>query len=176
MRVKHPPRQAPSLDINDLLSLKVVEGNLDARELKVAIVATEWYDNILDALTAGAVGTLREHGVRDDHITLVRAPGAFELPLVLDQLATTRRFHALIALGCVIRGGTPHFDYVCTECARGVREVGIKHGLPAAFGVLTCDTMAQAEERAAPGEGNKGREAALAAIRMATLIPKLRRG
>lgn len=176
MRKNDSGRQAPSLDLSDLLNLQVTEGALDARNMKIAIVATQWYDTILDQLLAGAVRTLRECGMLDGNLTVVRVPGAFELPLALDQLAETRRYHALIALGCVIRGGTPHFEFVCTECARGVQEVSLKRGLPVAFGVLTCDSMAQAEERAEPGENNKGREAALAAVRMVSLLGKLRRG
>ncbi len=164
----------PPVDLNALLSLKHIEGDQNARNLRFALVATEWYEPVLDNLVAGAVEALKECGAAERDLTLIRVPGAFELPLALDQLAASKRFHALLALGCVIRGGTPHFEYVAGECARGVAAVSLKHSIPIAFGVLTCDTLAQAEERAAPGPQNKGREAALAAVRMASLLGKLR--
>lgn len=174
MRDSNPKNKLQPADLNALLSLKYVEGESNARNLRFALVATQWYEAILDNLLAGAVATLKECGAAERDLTVVRVPGAFELPLVLDQLAASKRFHALIALGCVIRGGTPHFEYVAGECARGVAAVSLKYAVPVSFGVLTCDTLAQAEERAAPGPQNKGREAALAAVQMASLLSKLR--
>ncbi len=161
-------------DLSTLLSLKLTQGEDNARGLRFALVATQWYEPVLDNLLAGAVEALKECGADEQDLVVVRVPGAFELPFALDQLAASKRFHALIALGCVIRGSTPHFEYVAGECARGVREVGQKYGVPVSFGVLTCYSLEQAEERAAPGPENKGREAALAAVQMATLASKLR--
>jgi 6,7-dimethyl-8-ribityllumazine synthase len=154
-------------------SIRSIEGRLDAGFARFAVVATQWYDEILDNLIAGAIGTLREHGAENRNITLIRVPGAFELPLVLEQAAASGRFDALIALGCVIRGGTPHFEYVAGQCAEGVREVMLSYRLPIAFGVLTTDNLKQAQERSRPGEENKGREAALAVIRTVSVLRQL---
>ncbi len=174
MRDSNPKNKLQSADLHTLLSLKHIEGEPNARSLRFALVATQWYESILDNLLADAVAALKECGAAERDLTLVRVPGAMELPLALDQLAASKRFHALVALGCVIRGGTPHFEYVAGECARGVAAVSLKYAVPVSFGVLTCDTLAQAEERAAPGPQNKGREAALAAVQMASLLSKLR--
>lgn len=173
--MRQPPnqRRAPVLDALQAQQINVIEGSQDASGLRVAVVATQWYEELLGRLVAGAVTTLRQHGLPEGHLQVLRAPGAFELPLVVDQLAASGRFDAIIALGCVIRGGTPHFEYVAGECARGLMEVSLKHGVPVGFGVLTCDTMAQAEERAAPGDGNKGREAALAVLQSANLLRRI---
>lgn len=154
-------------------AIRCVEGRFDAGFARFAIVATQWYDDILDALVEGAIKTLREAGAQDKDISLLRAPGAFELPLVLEHAAASGRYDALIALGCVVRGGTPHFEYVAGECARGVREVMMKYRLPVAFGVLTTDTLKQARERSRPGESNKGREAAKAAIETLSLLRQM---
>ncbi len=152
--------------------VRTIEGRTDAGFARFAVVATSWYDDILDSLVAGAISTLKEHGA-DKNITLIRVPGAFELPLALEHAAASGRYDAIIALGCVIRGGTPHFEYVAGECARGVREVMQSYRLPIAFGVLTTDNMKQAKERAAPRAGNKGREAALAAIQMVSVLRQM---
>ena len=126
-----------------------------------------------ERLLAGALDGLRRSGAADEDIDIVRVPGAFETPLAIKKLAATRRFNALIALGCVIRGATPHFDYVAGEASRGIANVSLEHELPIAFGVLTVDTIEQAIERAGTKGGNKGADAALAAIQMATLLKKL---
>lgn len=157
----------------DLAGIRTLEGRLDAGFARFVIIATQWYDDILNNLIAGAVQTLREAGAEDKNITLIRAPGAFELPLALEHAAASGKYDALIALGCVIRGGTPHFEYVAGECARGVREVMLSYRLPVAFGVLTTDTLKQAQERAQPGTSNKGREAAEAAVRMLSVLRQL---
>ena len=157
----------------DLAGIHNVEGRLDASFARFAIVATQWYDEILDPLIAGALQTLREAGAQDKDITLIRVPGAFELPLALEHAAAGGKYDALIALGCVIRGGTPHFEYVAGECARGVREVMLSYRLPVAFGVLTTDNLKQARERSRPGADNKGREAALAAVHMLSVLRQL---
>jgi 6,7-dimethyl-8-ribityllumazine synthase len=174
MRQKKKPAKAPRKPVTaELGAIRSIEGRLDAGFARFAVVATQWYDGILDNLIAGAIATLKEHGAEDRNITLIRVPGAFELPLALEHAAASGRYEALIALGCVIRGGTPHFEYVAGECASGVREVMLSYRLPVSFGVLTTDNLKQAQERAKPGEGNKGREAALAAIRMVSVLRQM---
>ncbi|MCW8924662.1 MAG: 6,7-dimethyl-8-ribityllumazine synthase, partial [Xanthomonadales bacterium] len=123
-----------------------------------------------------ALDALHRNGIDDDDITLAWVPGAFELPLAADVHAGSGRYDAVIALGAVIRGGTPHFDYVAGECSRGLAEVGLKHGLPVIFGVLTTDNVDQALERAGAGEGNKGFDMAIAALNMIALLDRVRGG
>jgi 6,7-dimethyl-8-ribityllumazine synthase len=134
--------------------------------VRIALVATRWNTGIVDALLGGARAGLKDWGVTPDRVHEFRVPGAFEIPLALEQLARTRRYDGLVALGAVIRGDTPHFDYVCGECAAGLREVSVRHALPIGFGVLTVDTVAQASARVKPGKGNKGYEAAAATLEM----------
>ena len=153
--------------------IKSLEGDFNARGLRFGIVASRFNDFIVDRLVDAAVDTLTKHGVTPCDIEVIRVPGAFETPLAIKKLAATRRFNALIALGCVIRGATPHFDYVAGEASRGIANVSLEHELPIAFGVLTVDTIEQAIERAGTKGGNKGADAALAAIQMATLLKKL---
>ena len=143
------------------------------RECNIAIVASEFNHFIVQQLVDGAVDALHRNGVLEQNITLVWVPGAFELPLAVDVLAGAARHDAVIALGAVIRGGTPHFDYVAGECARGVAQVGLKHGLPAIFGVLTTDNVDQALERAGSGAGNKGFDTAVAALQMIALLDRM---
>ena len=149
---------------------KVIEGNFEARGLRVAIVAARFNDFIVDALVRGAEDTLLRHGAGADQLTLIRAPGAFELPLVVQQAARSGRFDAVIALGAVIRGATPHFDHVAGLCAKGLAQVALESALPVAFGVLTVDNLEQAIERAGTKAGNKGAEAALSALEMVNLL------
>ncbi|MBI1364718.1 MAG: 6,7-dimethyl-8-ribityllumazine synthase [Alphaproteobacteria bacterium] len=148
---------------------KTFEGALSGAGLRVAIVATRWNDFIVDRLLDGAKDALRRHGVDEGRIDIAVAPGAYEVPFAARKLAATGRYDAIVALGCVIRGATPHFDYVAGEAARGVAAVAHDTGVPVAFGVLTVDTIEQAIERAGTKAGNKGAEAALAAIEMANL-------
>ena len=164
------PKRAAKLETG---GIRTLEGRLDAGFARFAIVATQWYDDVLGGLMAGALQALREAGAEERNIALIRVPGAFELPLALEHAAASGRYDALIALGCVVRGGTPHFEYVAGECARGVRQVMLSYRLPVAFGVLTTDTLKQARERARPGKDNKGREAAEAAIRMLSVLRQL---
>ncbi|MEO1085657.1 MAG: 6,7-dimethyl-8-ribityllumazine synthase [Acidobacteriota bacterium] len=147
-----------------------LQGRLDAGGRRFAVVAARFNSRLVDLLLGGAVDCLERHGAAPADITVVRVPGAYELPLALDSLAKTGRFDALVALGAVVRGETPHFDYVCNECSKGITSVMSRHGLPVGFGVLTTDTSAQAEERCGGKVGNKGFEAALAAIEMADLL------
>jgi len=141
--------------------------------IRIGIAASRFNQFIVDQLVAGARDALSRHGVPDSSQTLLWVPGAFELPLVADQMARTGRFDALIALGAVIRGGTPHFDYVAGECAHGLNRVALDHGLPVSFGVLTTDNIEQALERAGTGEGNKGYDVAMVAIEMVTTLRQL---
>jgi 6,7-dimethyl-8-ribityllumazine synthase len=150
-----------------------IEGELNARGLRFGIVASRFNDFIVDRLLGAAMETLLKHGAEAADIEVVRVPGAFETPLALKKLAGSRRHDALIALGCVIRGATPHFDYVAGEASRGVAQVGLSHEIPVGFGILTVDTVEQAIERAGTKGGNKGADAALSAIEMATLLRKL---
>lgn len=151
------------------------QGELDARGARIAIVLSRFNEIVGEQLLAGALEALTRRGAAADDIDVVRVPGAFEIPLALKLLAERGRYHALIALGAVIRGETPHFDYVAGECARGVREVSLAHGVAVGFGVLTTNTLEQALERAgARGGANKGAEAALVALEMANLQKRLR--
>ena len=151
----------------------VIEGGLIVRDARFAIVAGRFNEFIVSHLVDGAVRTLTQHGADVADIDIVRVPGAFEMPLAVARVARTGRYDAIIALGAVIRGSTPHFDYVAGECARGVAAAGHQHDCPVAFGVLTVDTIEQAIERAGTKAGNKGEEAALAAIEMVDLLRQL---
>ena len=137
---------------------------------RVALLATRWNVEVIDALLAGAWRALKDWGVAETHVAEFRAPGAYELPLAAHALLHGGRFDAVIALGAVIRGDTPHFEYVAGECARGLMDVQLKFGKPVAFGVLTVNTPQQAAERCGPGEDNKGYEAVAAALDMVRLI------
>ena len=153
--------------------IKTLEGDFNARGLRFGIVASRFNDFIVDRLLDAAVGTLLKHGVAAGDIEVVRVPGAFETPLAIKKLATSRRYNALIALGCVIKGATPHFDVVVREASRGIAEVSTSEEIPIGFGILTVDTIEQAIERAGTKAGNKGADAALAAIQMATMLRQL---
>ena len=151
---------------------KFIEGNLDATGLKVGIVVSRFNVFITEHLLTGAINELISHGVNDGDIEVVRVPGAFEIPLAAKKICS-RGKDVIICLGAVIRGDTPHFDYVATEAARGVATVSIETDIPIMFGVLTSDNIEQAEDRAGGKCGNKGVDAALAAIEIATLYKKL---
>lgn len=155
--------------------INIIEGELTAPDARYGVVVARFNGFIAEALVAGALDTLRRSGVPEESVTLVRVPGAFEIPLALDRMAAGGGYDALIALGAVIRGSTPHFDYVAGECAKGVASVGLRHGLPVVFGVLTTDTIEQAIERAGTKAGNKGAEAASTAIEMVSLLRRLAR-
>jgi 6,7-dimethyl-8-ribityllumazine synthase len=151
----------------------VIEGTPSARGLRVAVVAARFNDFIVSSLLKGAVEAWREQGGVPEDLLVARVPGAFELPVVARKLGATRRFAALVALGCVIRGDTPHFDYVAGECARGLQLASLETGVPVAFGVLTVNTVEQALERAATTGANKGAEAMRTALEMAGLMARL---
>lgn len=152
---------------------KIIEGELLARDLRFAILASRFNEFVVEPLIRGAIDALRRHGVADKQIDVVRVPGAFDIPIVARKLALAHRHEALIALGCVIRGQTPHFDYVAGECAGGIARIALESGVPIAFGVLTTDTAEQAVDRAGGKAGNKGADAALVALEMANLLRRL---
>lgn len=152
---------------------KIIEGTFLIQNKRFAIVCTRFNAFIVERLLDGALDALRRHGVPDDAITVVWAPGAYEMPLVLKKLAEAGGHDGLIALGCVIRGATAHFDYVAGEAAKGIAQVSLSSGCPVSFGVLTTDTIEQAIERAGTKAGNKGADAALAAIEMVSLLEQL---
>ncbi|WCN39747.1 6,7-dimethyl-8-ribityllumazine synthase [Aneurinibacillus uraniidurans] len=147
----------------------VYEGNLVGTGLKVGIVVGRFNEFITSKLLGGALDALKRHDVAEDAVDVAWVPGAFELPIIVKKMAESGKYDAVIALGTVIRGATPHFDYVCSEAAKGVAAVGMNTGIPTIFGVLTTDTIEQAIERAGTKAGNKGWEAAAAAIEMANL-------
>jgi len=149
---------------------KVIEGDLVCRNNKFGIVVARFNSFITESLLTGAIDTLKRHGADDSDIEVVRVPGAYELPLAVQVMADKGGYDAIIALGAVIRGGTPHFDYVAGECVKGMSQVMMQKGLPVAFGVLTVDTIEQAIERAGTKAGNKGEEATLSVIEMVNLL------
>ena len=151
----------------------IPEGEYSVGDAHFAIVAARFNHTIVDKLLDGAIDAFARHGVDEDHLTVARVPGAYEIAVAAKRLAATGRFAGIVTLGAVVRGGTPHFEYVAGECARGITTVALDHGLPVIFGVLTTDDYEQARERAGGNEGNKGAEAALAALEMATLLTRL---
>ena len=150
-----------------------IEGNLTITGAQFCIVASRFNSFIVEQLEAGAIDTLVRHGAQKQDITLVKAPGAFELPVVVQRIAAMKKYDAIIAVGAVIRGGTPHFEYVAGECVKGIAQVSLQHNIPVSFGVLTVDTIEQAIERAGTKAGNKGGEAAMSAIEMVSLFNNL---
>ncbi|HUO94821.1 MAG TPA: 6,7-dimethyl-8-ribityllumazine synthase [Steroidobacteraceae bacterium] len=156
-----------------MTTLKTTEGDLLARDLRVAIVAARFNDFVVARLIDGAVDALIRHGASDKNLELVRVPGAFDMPLVVRRLAQSKRFDAIVALGAVVKGETAHFDFVAGECASGVARAALDSGVPVGFGVLTCDSFEQAIDRAGGKAGNKGAEAALAALEMSNLLKRL---
>ncbi len=153
--------------------IKTTEGDVIVRDARFAIVAARFNEFIVESLIKGSLRCLRQHGADDGDIEIIRVPGAFEMPVALEKIAASHRYDGIVALGAVIRGGTPHFDYVAGECVKGVTSAGQRHGVPIGNGVLTVDTIEQAIERAGTKAGNKGEEAALAVIEMVSLLRKL---
>ena len=153
--------------------VKTTEGDLVVRDARFTIVASRFNDFIVESLIKAAVDCLCRHGANETDIELVRVPGAYEMPLAADKVAARRNCDGIVALGAVIRGATPHFDYVAGECTSGLAAVSRQHGMPIGIGVLTTDTIEQAIERAGTKAGNKGEEAALAVIEMVNLLRKL---
>jgi 6,7-dimethyl-8-ribityllumazine synthase len=154
-------------------NIRVIEGDLQARDFRFAVLASRFNEFVVDALVKGAVEALRRHGASDKQVEIVRVPGAYDMPLVARKLAQSRRYDAIVAVGAVIRGQTAHFDYVAGECASGLSRVAADTGVPVAFGVLTTETAEQAMDRAGGKAGNKGAEAAASAIEMVSLLRRV---
>jgi len=154
--------------------VKTIEGNLIAKGKKFGIVASRFNDFITKELISGCLDTLVRHGAEEKDMAVTWVPGAFEIPLVAQRLAKSKSYDAVICLGTVIRGATPHFDYIASEVAKGIAKVAQDSGLPVIFGIITADTIEQAVERAGTKDGNKGRDAALSAIEMANLLEKIK--
>ena len=159
-----------------MTSIKTYEGLLQVQGARFCIVASRFNSFIVERLIEGALDALLRHGAKHDDIHIVKTPGAFELPLAVQQAANTKQYDAIIAVGAVIRGATPHFDYVAAECVKGIAGVSLSHGIPVALGVLTVDTIEQAIERAGTKAGNNGAEAARSAIEMVSLLREMEVG
>jgi 6,7-dimethyl-8-ribityllumazine synthase len=155
------------------MSIKTVEGALRASNTRFCLVVSRFNSFVVESLLAGALDALKRHGAEEGDLTVVRVPGAFEMPLAVERIAAKGGFDAIVAIGAVIRGGTPHFEYVASECVKGLANASMRHGVPVAFGVLTVDTIEQAIERAGTKAGNKGAEAAMSAIEMVNLLRQL---
>jgi 6,7-dimethyl-8-ribityllumazine synthase len=153
--------------------IRRIGGDVSARGLRVGIVAAEFNDFIVDRLVDAAVETVLAHGAEVSNVVIVRVPGAFELPVAVKKMAAGKRYDAIVALACVIRGATPHFDIVANEASHGLSRVALEHEIALGFGVLTCDTLEQAIERAGSKAGNKGADAAMTAIRMTSVLRQL---
>jgi 6,7-dimethyl-8-ribityllumazine synthase len=151
----------------------VIQGDISSAQRRVVVIASRFNEFVVSGLVKGAVSAWVKHGGKESDLLIARVPGAFELPVVARRLAETGRYEAIIALGCVIRGDTAHFEYVAGECARGLQNVSVETGIPVVFGVLTTETVEQALQRAAPGGSNKGGEAMEVALEMADLCVKL---
>jgi 6,7-dimethyl-8-ribityllumazine synthase len=161
------------LQIGEII-MRVIEGNIRATGKKFAIVVSRFNSFVVESLLEGALDTLERHGeVSEQDITLVRVPGAYELPVAAKKIAASGKFDAIIALGAVIRGGTPHFDFVAGECNKGLAQVSLDFDIPVAFGVITTDSIEQAIERSGTKAGNKGSEAALGALEMVNVMSSL---
>jgi len=156
-----------------MTQINTIEGNLTVEGGKFCIVASRFNSFIVEQLEGGAVDALIRHGANKHDIDLIKAPGAFELPMVVQRIAAMKKYDAIIAVGAVIRGGTPHFEYVAGECVKGLAQISLQYDVPVSFGVLTVDTIEQAIERAGTKAGNKGGEAAMSAIEMVNLFNNL---
>jgi len=153
--------------------MKVFEGELQAKGLKFAVIVSRFNDFICSKLLDGAIDALTRHGASEQNIEIIKVPGAFEIPLVAKKVSSQKKHDAVICLGAIIRGATPHFDFVAAEASKGIAQASLDSGIPIAFGVLTTDTIEQAVERAGTKSGNKGWDCAMVAIEMAQLFKKL---
>ncbi|GGD12235.1 MULTISPECIES: 6,7-dimethyl-8-ribityllumazine synthase [Halopseudomonas] len=154
-------------------AIRTIEGDFVSVQGRYALVVGRFNSFVVESLLSGAIDALKRHGVKEADITIVRAPGAFEIPLVVKKVAETKQFDAIVTLGAVIRGGTPHFEYVAGECVKGIGSLSLEYGIPVAFGVLTVDSIEQAIERSGTKAGNKGAEAAMSAVEMVSLFKQL---
>lgn len=153
--------------------MKEIEGQLCAVDAEFCIIVARFNGFLVDSLLNGAVDALKRHAIAENRMTIVRVPGAYEMPLIAKRMAKTQKYQAIIALGAVIRGSTPHFDYVAGECAKGLTQVAMEYEIPVSFGVLTTDTIEQAIERSGTKAGNKGAEAAMTALEMVSLLKQI---
>ncbi|MEH6800771.1 MAG: 6,7-dimethyl-8-ribityllumazine synthase [Halopseudomonas sabulinigri] len=156
-----------------MTAIRTIEGDFVTGQGRYALVVGRFNSFVVESLVEGAVDSLKRHGVKESDITIVRVPGAFEIPLMAKKVADLKQYDAIITLGAVIRGGTPHFEYVAGECVKGVGSVSLEYGIPVAFGVLTVDSIEQAIERSGTKAGNKGAEAAMSAYEMVSVIKQL---
>ncbi|MEE9492584.1 MAG: 6,7-dimethyl-8-ribityllumazine synthase [Gammaproteobacteria bacterium] len=154
--------------------IKVIEGQLTISNARIALLVSRFNSFVVESLLQGALDTLKRHGAQDHDLDIVRVPGAYEMPIAAQRLAASKQYEAIIALGAVIRGGTPHFEYVAGECTKGLSAVSLNHDIPIAFGVLTVDSIEQAIERAGTKAGNKGGEAAMSTIEMINLLREIK--
>ncbi|GLQ33443.1 6,7-dimethyl-8-ribityllumazine synthase [Litoribrevibacter albus] len=159
--------------VKSMSQIKVIEGDMTPNQGKYALVVGRWNAFVVESLVEGAVDSLKRHGVSEEDITIIRCPGAMEIPLTVKKVAETGKYDAIITLGAVIRGGTPHFEYVSGECTKGLGQLALQYGIPVAFGVLTVDSIEQAIERAGTKAGNKGEEAAMSAFEMVSLLKQV---
>jgi len=153
--------------------IQEIEGQLTLRGARIALLVSRFNGFVVESLLSGAIDTLKRHGAEEHDLTIIRVPGAYEMPIAAKRLAAAQRYEAIIALGAVIRGGTPHFEYVAGECTRGLSSVSLQYDIPIAFGVLTVDSIEQAIERAGTKAGNKGAEAAMSTIEMVNLLREI---
>jgi len=155
--------------------MKIIEGNVvaESEKVKIGIIASRFNDFVVGRLVDGALDGLKRHNIKEENITLVKVPGAFEIPVIAKKMAEQKQYDAIICLGAVIRGATSHYDYVCNEVSKGIAQVSLEAGIPVLFGVLTTENIEQAVERSGSKAGNKGTECALAAIEMINVIKSL---
>ncbi|MDX1353301.1 MAG: 6,7-dimethyl-8-ribityllumazine synthase [Thiomicrorhabdus sp.] len=153
--------------------MKTVQGSLNAEGIKLGFVVTRWNSFVVDHLVKGSIEAVERHGGSADNVTQVIVPGAFEVPLAVEKMAASGKYDAIVALGAVIQGGTPHFDYVAGEATKGISQVMLKHGIPVAFGILTVNSIEQAIERSGTKMGNKGEEATVSAIEMVNVLKQI---
>jgi 6,7-dimethyl-8-ribityllumazine synthase len=153
--------------------MKTIEGNMVGQSGKFALLVARFNSFVVESLVEGAIDSLKRHGINESDIEIIRVPGAYEMPIAAQRIAMTKKYDAIVALGAVIRGGTPHFEYVAGECVKGLSQVSLNANIPVAFGVLTVDSIEQAIERAGTKAGNKGAEAALSALEMVNLFNQL---
>lgn len=153
--------------------MEIIQGNLNAEGMKLGFVVTRWNSFVVDHLVKGSIDVVERHGGSADNITQVVVPGAFEIPLAVEKMAASGKYDAIVALGAVIQGGTPHFDYVAGEATKGISSVMLKYGVPVAFGILTVNSIEQAIERSGTKMGNKGEEATVSAIEMVNVLKQL---
>jgi 6,7-dimethyl-8-ribityllumazine synthase len=156
-----------------MTGIQTIEGQLTIRSARIALLVSRFNSFVVESLLSGAIDTLKRHGAEDRDLQIVRVPGAYEMPIAAKRLAASQRYEAIIALGAVIRGGTPHFEYVAGECTKGLSQVSLQYDVPIAFGVLTVDSIEQAIERAGTKAGNKGAEAAMSTIEMVNLLREI---